>query len=186
MGSLDDWLDLIGWVYWIHIVSPTAGGGSAAYWFYVVSWASVSHFLLPSQQRALVSVARGPFKTVIPVCTGYTHLIRTPQSLSLMIHIYTLTDSIVKSYSTNIVIIVVSLYVLLHLCVCIFHVSLLFSLSFLCALAWSHLRPWVCMPRYRLCSYTLRGGRWVLRRFGWAAVGQFVTLLSLFAFSMFS
>ena len=29
-GRLDGWLDLIGWMYWIHIVSPTAGDGSAA------------------------------------------------------------------------------------------------------------------------------------------------------------
>ena len=30
-GRLDGWLDLIWWMYWIHIVSPTAGDGSAAY-----------------------------------------------------------------------------------------------------------------------------------------------------------
>ena len=26
-GRLDGWLDLIGWMYWIHIVCPTAGDG---------------------------------------------------------------------------------------------------------------------------------------------------------------
>jgi len=33
-GRLDGWLDLIGWMYWIHIVSPTAGDDSAAYRLY--------------------------------------------------------------------------------------------------------------------------------------------------------
>jgi len=59
------------------------------------------------------------------------------------------------------------------------HVIILFSLSFLCILAQSHLRSWVCMPRY----FTLRGPG-VLRRIGWAAVGPFVTVLLLLAISV--
>ena len=48
MGRLDGWLDLIGWMYWIHIVMPTAGDGSAGYQLYIAPWSPVSRFLLPS------------------------------------------------------------------------------------------------------------------------------------------
>jgi len=34
---LDDWLDLIGWMYWIHVY-PTAGDGSAGYQLYTAHW----------------------------------------------------------------------------------------------------------------------------------------------------
>jgi len=47
-GRLDGWLDLIGWIYWIHIITPTAGDGSAGYRLYIAPWAPVSRFLLPS------------------------------------------------------------------------------------------------------------------------------------------
>ena len=47
MGRLDGWLDLIGWMYWIHIY-PTTGDGSAGYRLYIAPWAPVSRFLLPS------------------------------------------------------------------------------------------------------------------------------------------
>jgi len=46
-GILDGWLDLIGWMYWIHIY-PTAGDGSAAYQLYIAPWAPVSCFVFPS------------------------------------------------------------------------------------------------------------------------------------------
>jgi len=63
-GRLDGWLDLIGWMNWIHIY-PIAGDGSAAYWLYIAPWAPVSRFQLPSERRALVSAARGLFKALI-------------------------------------------------------------------------------------------------------------------------
>jgi len=48
MGRLDGWLYLIGWMFWIHIVSPTVGDGSAGYRLYIAPWAPVSRFLLSS------------------------------------------------------------------------------------------------------------------------------------------
>ena len=70
-------------------------------------------------------------------------------------------------------------------CTCLYLVITLFHFFFLCTLARSHLRPWVCLPRYRVRGYTHRRGRGVLRQFGWATVGRFVTWTSLLAFSMF-
>ena len=46
-GRLDGWLDLIGWMYWIHIVSPTAWDGSAGYRLYIDPWTPISRFVLP-------------------------------------------------------------------------------------------------------------------------------------------
>jgi len=36
-GRLDGWLDLIGWMYWIHIY-PTVEDGNAAYQLHIAPW----------------------------------------------------------------------------------------------------------------------------------------------------
>jgi len=50
--------------------------------------------------------------------------------------------------------------------------SIIFIL-FLYTLARSHLRPWICMPKYKSCDCTL-GGAGVLWRSSWATVGLFM------------
>ena len=74
-GRLDDWLDLIGWISWIHVY-PTAWDGSAGYWLYIASWAPIS---CPSLSGGLWSqqpgVYLGPWSQV---CAGYTHPIKAP------------------------------------------------------------------------------------------------------------
>ena len=71
------------------------------------------------------------------------------------------------------------IYILFVPCVCIHHVIPLFLFSFICTFTRSCLRPWVCMLIYRSYDITLRGGLEVPRRTGWAAVGLFMTFLSL-------
>jgi len=95
----------------------------------------------------------------------------------------TLIDNIVKSIS--LIFLLPSSYYMSCFSFLYSSLSCFILLAFLCTLARSHLRPWVCLPRYRVCGYPIRGGRGVPRRFGRAAVGQFVRLSSLLSFSMF-
>ena len=88
-------------------------------------------------------------------------------------------------HDSSLIIVIPYLELLFISYVCLYLIITLFHYSFLCTLARSHLRPWVCLPRYRVRGYTLRGGRAVPRQFGWATVGRFVSWSSLLAFSMF-
>jgi len=49
------------------------------------------------------------------------------------------------------------------------------SVFFLCTLTRSHLRPWVCMSRYRSPGCTIGWGSGVFWRSSWGAIGLFVT-----------
>jgi len=82
MGRLYNWLDLVGWVFWIHL-GPTAGDmvvmdsvrySSLSFLFLVPLLAEGPGLSMPGDRL-------GPWSRV---CTGYTHLIRAPRSLGLM------------------------------------------------------------------------------------------------------
>ena len=70
-------------------------------------------------------------------------------------------------------------YIMFILCACIYIILFLCFIIFLCTLARSHLRRWVCMPIFRARHYTLREGPGVHRRFSSSCriVRDFLSLL---------
>ena len=84
MGRLDGWLDLIGWMYWIHIY-PTTGDGSATYQLYIAPWALVSRFVLPLSGGPWSQQPGVHLRPWSRVCTGYTHSIRALRPLDFQL-----------------------------------------------------------------------------------------------------
>ena len=106
---------------------------------------SITYFALAG--RPWSQESRDYLKSWSWICTGCTHRIRAPWSLSLMPHAYTLTGSVVQIYFADYIVIIVTscIYPVYSICMYIYYVPL-FSLSFFRTLARSYLRPWVCMP----------------------------------------
>jgi len=144
MGRLDDWLDLVGLGIWIHYC-PIEGDRVA---LATVCYSSMSsHFSFPLtcyslSGLALVSTARGLFKVVIPVMHG----IHPPDQSSSIVQSHNMSLYTHKQYCADLLLGPCCTYchlldIVFISCSYIRHVIILFSLSFLCTLARSHLRP---------------------------------------------